>query len=127
MAYSTVESLDVVQPRHRPPVRVRGTMRSKRHAQGAALSRHSLANPHILENVSKFCPQDPRRVWRARVPTTAADAALLVPQGGARDMLLAPDPRRCAAVAARVGRCLRAAERVSLRASQDRCRDVFRF
>ena len=42
-------------------------------------------------------------------------------------MLLAPDPRRCAAVAARVGRCLRAAERVSLRASQDRCRDVLRL
>ena len=48
VAYSTVKSLDVVQPRHKPPVRVRGTMRSKRHAQRAALSRHSLANPHVL-------------------------------------------------------------------------------
>ena len=60
VAYSTVESVYFVQPRHGPPVRVRDTMRSNRDVQGAALSRHSLANPHVLENVSKFCPQDPR-------------------------------------------------------------------
>ena len=43
-ACSTVEPLKRLQPRHRPPVRVRGTMDSKRHALRAALSRHSLTN-----------------------------------------------------------------------------------
>ena len=56
-----------------------------------------------------------------------AGAALLVRQGDARDVVLAPDPLRCAAVDARVGGCLPAAERVPLRASQDRCRDILRL
>ena len=56
-ACSTVEPLKRLQPRHRPPVRVLGTMDSNRHAQRAALSRHSLANPLVLDVCSKFCPQ----------------------------------------------------------------------
>ena len=43
-ACSTVEPLKRLQPRHRPPVRVRDTMDSNRHALRAALSRHSLTN-----------------------------------------------------------------------------------
>ena len=55
-----------------------------------------------------------------------AGAALLLPQGGAREVGRRPHPRRCATTAVRVGGCLRAAERVLMRASQDRSRDILR-
>ena len=70
MAHPTLVSPWTLTPRHRWPMMVRDTVRSNCHAQRAALLRPALANPHVIENASKFCPQGPRRVWRARMPTT---------------------------------------------------------
>ena len=69
-ASSNAEQLKVLQPRYRPPIGARATMRSNRHTLRAALSRQSLANPCAHDNRLKFCPQGPRRAVRARVPTT---------------------------------------------------------
>ena len=93
----------------------------------AALARHSLANPHILRRLQiSFLSGRPAESESAREGCRQAGAALPVPQGGARDVGQRPHVRRCAASAARVCRCLCAAERVLLRASQDRSRDDFR-
>ena len=54
-----------------------------------------------------------------------AAAALLVPQGVAQTLVLAPRRQRCAALAMRARGCLSAAQRVLLRTSQDRRRFVF--
>ena len=67
---STLASPWLLWPGHRPPLRVQAATRSNRRAQRAALSRHSLANPLVLDVCSKFCPQGQRRAGRARVPTT---------------------------------------------------------
>ena len=112
-ACSTVEPLKRLQPRHRPPVRVLGTMDSNRHAQRAALSRHSLSAGPDLRDVARRCPRP-------------AGAALLVPQGDAPSRVLRPARDRCAALAARVRGCLSAAEGVLPRASQDRARGPVR-
>ena len=58
----------------------------------------------------------------ARQPSRPAGKALLVPQGGALHLVLRPNRDWCAALAARVDGCLRAAERVLPRASQARAR-----
>ena len=59
VACSTVEPKKLLQLRHRPPVRARGTMNSNRHALRAALSRQSLANPCVLESRLTFCHAGP--------------------------------------------------------------------
>ena len=58
-ACSTVESLRLLKTRHKPPVRVRGTLTSNRHALCAALSRQSLANPCAHEDRLRFCHAGP--------------------------------------------------------------------
>ena len=67
-ACSTVESLRLLKTRHKPPVRVRGTLTSNRHALCAALSRQSLANPCVLDSRLKFCHAGPD-MCRARSGT----------------------------------------------------------
>ena len=54
---STVEPLRLLKTRHEPLVTVRNTTDSNRHALRVALSRQSLANPCVLDNRLKFCPQ----------------------------------------------------------------------
>ena len=65
VACSTVEPKKLLQLRHRPPVRARGTMNSNRHALRAALSRQSLANSLVCDNRLKCCHAGPE-MSRAR-------------------------------------------------------------
>ena len=106
-AYSTVKSLYLVQPRHWPPLRVRTTTSSNRHAQRAALLRQSMANPLVDENLSKFCPQGQRRAGRARVPTTGRRSSSTTSMRWAR--------RGACARCATVRRCCRARRRLPAR------------
>ena len=73
-----------------------------------------------FSDVCRFLSGRPVQSEGARESSRLAGATLLVPQGGARDVGRRLHVRRCAASAARVSRCLRADERVLLRASQDR-------
>ena len=117
-----------LQSRFGPPVRVRATIHSNRHAQRAALPRRSLPTDTLSTFVLKLCPQAKISVRRARAPTASWRSSSTTSRRRARRAALQhrPDLQRCAAVAARVRDCLRTAERVLLRASQDRCRDVLR-
>ena len=80
-----------------------------------------------FSDVCRFLSGRPVQSEGARESSRLAGAPLLVPQGGARDVGRRLHVRRCAASAARVCRCLRADERVLLRASQVRPRYVLRL
>ena len=80
-----------------------------------------------FSDVCRFLSGRPAQSEGARECSKPVGAALLISQGGARGVGRRAHLRRCAAFAARVGHCLRAAERVLLRASQDRSRAVLQL
>ena len=80
-----------------------------------------------LTVVRIFLSRRPVHAEYERQRKSQAEQALLVPLGGARDVGRRPHLRRCAAFAARVGRCPRTAERFLPRALQDRYRVVLRL
>ena len=115
-----------LRPRHGPPVRVRGTKRSNRHAQRAALSRPSLANPLVCAVRAKAVQAPSGASTGARLHETGRRGSSSTSRSRARGGAPCTSAKVRRSCRAR-RRCLRAVERVLFERAQNRSRAVRRL